>query len=139
MTRHSVPAVALLALTATLLGACASSRATNRAEQQTGPRADPDLITIEDLEGTTANTLYDAIRALRPAWMLRSRPTALLQQNQAQLLVYVDGTRYGNMDSLRQLTVGGVLSVRYFSPGNAEGRFGPGHLLGAIEVITLPR
>jgi len=31
-----------------------------------------------------------------------------------------------------------VASVRYFSPGNAEARFGPGHLLGAIEVITTP-
>jgi hypothetical protein len=50
--------------------------------------------------------------------------------------VYVDGTRYGNLESLRQIVPSGIFSVRYYSPSNAEARFGPGHLLGAIEVTT---
>jgi len=50
----------------------------------------------------------------------------------------VDGTRYGGFDSLRLLKWRSVSSVRYYSPGGAEAQFGPGHLLGAIEVKTLP-
>ena len=94
---------------------------------------------MEELSTTTSTTLYDAVRALRPAWMLRSRPTAVLQQQQAQLIVYVDGTRYGTMESLRQLSTSGVVSVRFYSVGAAQARFGAGHLLGAIEVTTLSR
>ena len=63
----------------------------------------------------------------------------MIQRNQAMLIVYVDGVRYAaGIESLRMFPIRSVASVRYFSPGNAEARFGPGHLLGAIEVITTP-
>ena len=125
-----------LAVLALAVGACASHGSSQRSD---GPRRDPELITMEELSTTTSTTLYDAVRALRPAWMLRSRPTAVLQQQQAQLIVYVDGTRYGTMESLRQLSTSGVVSVRFYSVGAAQARFGAGHLLGAIEVTTLSR
>jgi type IV pilus biogenesis protein CpaD/CtpE len=135
MKQLPIRAVALLCLAATLVAACASPGAARRSDA--GPRPDPDVITADEFAPMTGTTLYDVVRSLRPAWILRSRPTALLAANQAQLIVYVDGTRYGNMDSLRQLTPNGVATVRYYSPSNAEARFGPGHLLGAIEVTTL--
>ena len=125
-----------LAVLALAVAACASHGSSQRSD---GPRRDPELITMEELSTTTSTTLYDAVRALRPAWMLRSRPTAVLQQQQAQLIVYVVGTRYGTMESLRQLSTSGVVSVRFYSVGAAQARFGAGHLLGAIEVTTLSR
>ena len=125
-----------LAVLALAVAACAGHGGT---PQRDGPRRDPELITMEELSTTTSTTLYDAVRALRPAWMLRSRPTAVLQQQQAQLIVYVDGTRYGTIESLRQLSTNGVVSVRFYSVGAAQARFGAGHLLGAIEVMTLSR
>jgi hypothetical protein len=109
-----------------------------RSASGTSPRRDSNLITAEELRATvSSSTLYDAVRALRPAWMMRNRPTAVNPRQQGELLVYVDGTRFGNMESLRQLTPHGVASVRYHSPGSAEAKFGPGHLQGAIEVITI--
>jgi hypothetical protein len=125
-----------LLLAATVLTSCGGGA---RSTNATNPRRDPDLITAEELATTTSSTLYDAVRALRPAWMLRTRPTALMQQNQSQVIVYVDGTRFGNLESLRQITPQSAASVRFHSPGSAEARFGPGHLLGAIEVTTLGR
>lgn len=121
-------------LAITLLGACSHAR--GPVTPASTPRRDADVITAEELGSTTVTTIYEAVRVLRPAWLMRSRPTAMLQQQQAQLVVYVDGTRYGTLESLRQLAPGGVFTVRYYSPGSAEGRFGPGHLLGAIEVTT---
>jgi len=131
------PSIAV-SLSALLLVACASGTAGGGAGGASTSRArrDPNVITAEEIRTTPAQTLYDAVRALRPAWMMRSAPTALNQQQQTQLLVYVDGTRFGGMESLRRLNPGSVQAVRYYSPSSAEARFGPGHLQGAIEVIT---
>ncbi|HEY3219801.1 MAG TPA: hypothetical protein VGJ80_03645 [Gemmatimonadales bacterium] len=120
------------------LAACSSANAA-RQSRDTSPSRDSDLIMAEELSTTQGSTAYDAVRQLRPAWILRSRPTAVLQGNRAELMVYVDGTRFGaGLESLRMLRLSSIASVRYFSPGNAEARFGPGHLLGAVEVITVP-
>ena len=117
------------------LSACAGSNAARGREAS--PGHDSDVIMAEELAGTNGSTAYDAVRQLRPAWIMRSRPTAVMQRNQAQLIVYVDGIRYAaGIESLRLLPIRSVASLRYFSPGNAEARFGPGHLLGAVEVIT---
>lgn len=133
-------AIPLSTLAAVLLTSCAGSAGgTGGRSDTSGPRKDPNLITAEELNAHPATTLYEAVRALRPAWMMRTRPTALLPQNQGQLLVYVDGTRFGNLESLRQLTTSGVNAVRFLSPGSAEARYGPGHLLGAIEITTRGR
>jgi hypothetical protein len=129
------PSIAV-SLSALLLAACASGTGGAGGASTPTTRRDPNVITAEEIRTTPAQTLYDAVRALRPAWMMRSRPTALSQQNQSQLMVYVDGTRFGGMDSLRRLNPGSVQAVRYYSPSSAEARFGPGNLQGAIEVIT---
>jgi hypothetical protein len=128
----------IVTVCALVLAACASHGA--REARDTAPSSDSDVLTAEELSNVTGSTVYDAVRQLRPVWIMRSRPTAVLQRNQGGLIIYVDGTRYGaGIDGLRTVTLRSVASVRYFSPGAAEGRFGPGHLLGAIEVITLPR
>ncbi len=117
------------------LAACSGNAA--RQSRDAAPSHDSDLIMAEELANTNGSTAYDAVRQLRPTWILRGRPTAVLQRNQALLIVYVDGVRYAaGIESLRLLPLRSVASLRYFSPGNAEARFGAGHLLGAIEVLT---
>lgn len=125
--------VVAVSLSTLLLAAAANAAAQAPAHK---PRRDPNLITAEELAAKSAQTLYDAVRALRPQWMMRGRPTALMPQNEGQLVVYVDGTRFGSIESLRQLVPSVASAVRYYSPSDAEAHFGPGHLNGAIEVIT---
>ncbi len=120
-----------VALSALLLSGCAAAHTAAPTA-----RRDPNLITADEIASKPAQTLYDVVRALRPAWLMRDRPTALMPQNEGQLIVYVDGTRFGNLESLRQFVPNAVQSIRYYSPSDAEARFGPGHLHGAIEVIT---
>ena len=129
--RFALTAAGLLILA---VAGCSSSHATRPSNA--APSRDADVITADELTGSTAPSVYDAVRQLRPAWWMRSQPTVVLRQN--QLIVYVDGIRYGGFDSLRQLSKTSVAFVRYYSPGSAEARFGPGHPLGAIEVKTLP-
>ena len=125
--------VLAVSLTTLLLAGAANAAAQTPARK---PRRDPNLITAEELASKPAQSLYDAVRALRPQWMMRGRPTALMLQNEGQLVVYVDGTRFGSIESLRQLVPSVASAVRYYSPSEAEGHFGPGNLNGAIEVIT---
>ena len=119
------------------LAACSSSNAA-RVPRDVAESHDAELLTAVELSKVTGSTVYDAVRQLRPEWIMRSHPNPVLL-NQANLIIYVDGTRYGaGIDGLRLITIRSANSVRYFSPAKAEGRFGPGHLLGAIEVLTNP-
>jgi hypothetical protein len=119
------------------LAACSSSNAA-RVPRDVAQSRDAELLTAGDLSNVTGSTVYDAVRQLRPEWIMRSHPNPVLP-NQGNLIIYVDGTRYGaGIDGLRLITIRSAHSVRYFSPAKAEGRFGPGHLLGAIEVLTNP-
>ena len=129
----------VVSVSALLLVACASGTGGGARTSAPTARRDPNLITAEELSSKQAQTLYDAIRALRPAWMMRSRPTTLMPQNEGALIVYLDGQRFGSIESLRQFVPNAVQAVRYYSPSNAEARFGPGHMHGAIEVFTSTR
>ena len=126
----------ILTASVLMLTACAGANAA-RESRDNAPSHDSDVIMAKELAGTNGSTAYDAVRQLRPTWIMRSRPTAVVQRNQAQLIVYVDGVRYGaGIENLRLLPLRSVASLQYFSPGSAEARFGAGHLLGAVEVIT---
>ncbi len=119
-----------------LLGLAACSHAAHMPRDGSANH-DSDLLTAKDFSGVTGSTVYDAVRQLRPEWIMRSHPNPVLPNR--NLIIYIDGNRYGSgIDGLRLITIRSAYSVRYFSPSSAEGRFGPGHLLGAIEVITNP-
>lgn len=121
-------------MSAILLGACAH----RTREQRAATPHDPELITADEMAGVTAATVYDVVQHLRPAWLLRSRPNPALP-NQV-LIIYIDGQRLGSgIDALRTLPVRSAYSVEFLSATKAQGRFGPGHNIGAIEVVTNPR
>jgi hypothetical protein len=128
----------VLPVVAALVAACASGGGGGaaRTDGPTTRQRSPNVITAEEIQEQPSPTLYDVVRALRPAWLLARRPTTIMRQQEGPLVVYLDGTRYGTLESLRQLRPGGVRMVRYFSPTEAQARFGPGHLQGAIEVTT---
>ena len=69
----------------------------------------------------------------------RPEPTLVLcvaLEAEGDVVVYLDQSRLGGPESLRTIQVTGVTVVRHYSASEAEARFGPGHLHGAIQVIT---
>src|SRR5258708_1518324 len=127
-----------LSACAVVLTACAGS---NAAHQSRGamPSRDSDLLRAEEFADVKGSTLYDAVQQLRPAWIMRTQPNPVLQRTQGDVIVYVDGARYGaGIGALRMFALNSVATAQYFSATSATARFGPGHLLGAIEVITVP-
>ena len=128
--------LAILTVCLLLLGACAHRGGTR--ESSDAPPHDPELITSDELAQAKGSTVYNAVQELRPNWVMRTRPNPALPR-QTPVIVYVDGQRLGaGIDALRTIPISTAVSVQFFSPTSAEGRFGPGHSLGAIEVITKP-
>src|SRR5437763_258094 len=100
------------------------------------PVRSTDIVTQEELgRVATASTLYEALHALRPGWFRRN-PTTLRPQTEGDVVVYVDQSRLGGPEALRTLQVNAAVAIRHYSASEAEARFGPGHLHGAIQVVT---
>lgn len=123
-----------LAFSALLLIACGGRSA--QSGLPAAPPANQNVITAPELRSVNYSNLYDVVRALRPQWLRRFRSSALPGAQFNDLMVYMDRTRLGTMEVLRQLNPSGIMQIRYFSPSEAEAEFGPGNMNGAIQVIT---
>ena len=124
------PLVALLSIAVTLsLASCASRTASG------SPRAGPNLITAEQLqeaEGDVQN-LLQVIERLRPNWLVNRAAT---MRERIGPVVYVDGTRFGEVESLREIPLIGVIAILRVSPQDATLLYGTGHAGGIIAVST---
>jgi len=120
----------VLALTLVASSACSSSRPSSAPSPA---RRSGNVITAEEISGTGTTNLYDAVQRLRPQWLTSTR----IRRGGSgdDLIVYLDSNRYGTMNSLRQLSVGGVQEIQYFGASEATNRYGTGHTGGAILVL----
>jgi hypothetical protein len=127
LVRHFYP-IAIAAM----LG-CAPSNTSPISNTVKIPRT-ADYITGEEIVATNASelTAYDAIARLRPNW-LASHGKATHGPEYAT--VYVDGQRYGSVETLRNFQAFAVADMRYYDITQAGARFGvQGGTGGVIEV-----
>jgi len=120
-----------------VLSACAGSNAA-RQSRDAEPGRDADVILPEELSGingSTSMTPYDNCGRLdhaKPATaVLQAKPGPADGLRRRCSLRGRDGEPADVPAQVRRVGA-------YFSPGNAEARFGPGHLLGAIESLPRP-
>lgn len=124
----SSKAIYLIAVAATL--GCASASA------KSGPHSAANLITAEEIAGTYATNAYEAVEKLRPAF-LHSRGTDLSRTDTGLADVYVGVTRYGDVNSLRNIPAAEVREIRFYKGAEAATKFGmqsPTGINGVIEV-----
>jgi hypothetical protein len=96
------------------------------------------VITAEEIAKSGANSAYDVVRTLRPAW-LRPRGITSGQPDSpgtGGIQVYVDGIRMGSTDELDNVPAERVQEMRYVNANDATTKYGTGHTQGAIEVTT---
>ena len=129
-TRASV--LALVALAA----ACASSGGARTSGSL-------DRLSLEEIRGSGATNAYELVTRLRPQW-LRVGPTGSISgreiRNQA-VLVYLDGVRLGDVNSLRSVNATTITGMRYLDAIRAptvlsDIRNEP--IAGAILISTVP-
>lgn len=129
-----LPILALLLLPLLSVAGCASSGDGDRNR----PSAAHNAITLEMIDDIAASVqdAYAVVDRLRPRW-LRSRGSMSIRHPQPTYpVVYVDGQRYGELDSLRTLSVQYLSSLQFISAPQATTRFGTGHAGGAILIVT---
>ena len=141
--RRLTTALASLALVAST--ACAAASGGSR-----GASIDRNVITAEEIQGSSASNAYDLVARLRPQYLrghgtivtggMTSRNDAgSAQQGQlsgtVQVAVYLDDTLLGTPDALKQVEISAIQEIRYYSAADATTKWGTGNSAGAIQVI----
>ena len=115
-------------LLASVVTACASAGSG-------GPRTDRNLLTREQIQETNKQNAYEVVESLRSNW-LRSRGPTSLNSRDAEVLVYIDDSRLGGVETLRTISTAMVQSIRWYDGIAATGRWGLDHGAGVIYVST---
>jgi hypothetical protein len=128
----SVKQLYLIALP--IIVACAPAPGTSGAAGSPTARRSSSLAAAEmQANNVDVGTAYDAISRLRPNWLTYGT-RSFDPPTTERPIVFVDGARYGELDSLRSLDARHIAEIRFYSPAEA-GRFGlQGGLSGVIEV-----
>lgn len=105
------------------------------------------VIEEEELQEASGSNAYDIVQSLRPSWLRARRGRDAFPQaddNPDQPdggggpVVYVDGSEFGDVETLRQIGRDDLEEMEYLSPSDAQTRFGLDHDGGAI-LVTLRR
>ncbi|HEU4631958.1 MAG TPA: hypothetical protein VFS08_19570 [Gemmatimonadaceae bacterium] len=131
LARHPAALLPALLLAVLLGAACSSSRSGERPTP-----GDRSVITRAQLQAHQFASVYDAVLTLHSNW-LRPRGTDSFT-NPTQVLVYVDGSRLGGVETLRTLPVGSVNYIQHIDGLTASARWGLDHGQGVIYVSTTP-
>ena len=107
------------------------------ASAGSGPASDPDVLLGEEISDGQFNSAFEAVQRLRPRW-LRSRPNVSLDNELAQINVYVDNVQRGGVEVLQTISSGSVERIDWIDATTATQRWGMGNTVGAIAV-TLRR
>ena len=121
--------VVLTAFTLVAAG-CASAGAGTSA-----PRAQRNVVTVEELSQAGDVSVYEALERLRPQF-LRGRIALGSAAESVPVAVYIGDLRMEGVDHLREVMVRAVKQVQYLEPQQANARFGGNNASGAL-VITM--
>ncbi len=129
---RGVRSIGLLAVATALLVAGGCSLSAGEATAASGS-----FISREDIRERVHLDTYEIVRQLRPAWVRARGSPSLQGRDQGFAVVYIDQSRFGMVDSLRQIDPVAIAEIRYMNPSDATTRFGTGHMGGAILVTTV--
>jgi hypothetical protein len=95
------------------------------------------VILRQEIQELSAENALDVIEQLRPEWLNARPPSRLGELDEVTVPVYLDDFRYGEIQSLRQIHVHDIESIRFIPASVATARWGVGHAAGVIQVIAV--
>lgn len=126
------------ALVGCSLTACAA--ATTTSSRSTLRSVGRDVITAAEIVASRVTDAYQAVAHLRPEYFRRrsQRPATALSPTTG-ITIYLDDLPFGSEEALRFIPLERVRLIQYFSPADADLRWGRSHPSGAILVTTLKK
>jgi len=111
--------------------ACAST-----GQQPGASGGNENVITAEELQNAPQDNLLSYIQSHRPRWL--QRPTSLtFGINRSYTVeIFLDNSPLGGPDVLQSIPLRSAAEVRWYSPSEAQARFGVGYINGVIQVIS---
>ncbi len=97
---------------------------------------DSRVISAEDLQKIVAFDALEAIRLLRPEWLVERGQEAFYDPEADNIQAYLDDVRLGGVETLRDISASMIQSIRFVDANRALARWGTGHRMGVIQVIT---
>lgn len=122
--------IRILLLPAMLFAAaCASSGGAGATAQ----RGDPNIIRRTELTEAQLNdmTAYQVVQQVRPRMLSSLGPTAVSGMS-GGLVVYLDASKLGNAETMKEIRMAELQEIRYLPPSEATLRYGTGHENGVI-------
>lgn len=105
--------------------------------QSTGAgSADRDTITEEEIAASSASNAYEVVQKLRGNFLSNRGKTTILNKSSSMPMVYLDGVRFGEIPSLRNISATTIQSIRLYRAWDAQQRYGNDVMGGVIEVTT---
>jgi hypothetical protein len=89
------------------------------------------------MDASGHSDVLSLVQSLRPRWLRVRGASSIAGRETVQ--VYLDGSRLGGPESLRQLSTHSIGSLRYLDGLEATQRWGLDHGAGAIVVSTQGR
>jgi hypothetical protein len=129
--RKAHAGIGIVAMLCVLAGACGARSNT------AGTRGSTNLITTAEVDASGHQDAFTLVQALRPNW-LRVRGTSSIAVREI-VQVYLDGSKLGGPEYLRQISTHSISSLRYMDGLEATQRWGLDHGAGAIVVSTRGR
>lgn len=115
--------------------ACAAAGPSTRPVRSAGR----DVLTAAEIVTSKVTDVYQAVLQLRPEF-LRKRTismAAVPAYNAPGVLVFLDDMEFGGAESMRNIPLQRVRTIRYLTPTEASLRWGGQYPAGVIHVSTL--
>lgn len=114
------------------LAGCAGTSSNAATSTTTGVRANPNVISAEEIRTAAAANAHDLVTGLRPRWLYKRGPQSSAGVN--DIVVYMGSARMGGLESLREIPASTLDLLEYLDATKANYKFGRGHPFGAIVV-----
>jgi hypothetical protein len=113
------------------LAACHPHRPT-----EVGTSSLRNVITQDQIDSSRAANIYDVITKLHGEF-LRDRGRTSLRMNQHErAVVFLNDQEYGILETMRNIPIGRISEIRYFSGPDAVNRFGAQYGGGVVMLVS---
>lgn len=125
----TLPGEVIAATAATNPGAGDPTRPSSRSRSR-------DVLLPDEFANTTARDAFGIVQQYRAVWLRSRGGTSFRDSTSGRVQVYVNGSRWGDVERLREIPLVEIIELRFRNGQEATMLYGTNHAAGVIEVRT---